>query len=80
MAIRHEVYEFVGGHQASKGNTVEDLALGNVKRGGFRLLLADGRALVTPRMYASLKGVWLVGNKNLCSAEINGEKKEKREA
>lgn len=78
MLIRRDVYESIGGHEAFKGDIVEDLALArNVKRAGFRLLLADGRALVTTRMYASLKEIWQGWSKNMCSADT-GESRLQR--
>ena len=78
MLIRRQVHESVGGHEAFKGDIVEDLALArNVKRAGFRLLLADGRALVTTRMYASLKEIWQGWSKNMCAADT-GQSRLKR--
>lgn len=70
MLLRREEYNAVGGHQAIKGDIIEDLALArNVKRAGFRLLLADGRALVSTRMYASLREIWQGWSKNMCTAD-----------
>ncbi len=78
MLIRRQAYESVGGHEAFKADIVEDLALArNVKRAGFRLLLADGRALVTTRMYASLKEIWQGWSKNMCAAHT-GESRFRR--
>jgi hypothetical protein len=59
MLPRREAYDAVCVRQAMKGDIIEDLALAwKVKRAGFRLLLADGRALVSTRMYFSLSGIW----------------------
>lgn len=66
ILIRRETYAAVGGHAALSGSIVEDKALAeNVKRGGHRLLLADGRALARTRMYTGLGEVWRGWTKNI---------------
>jgi chlorobactene glucosyltransferase len=66
ILIRRRVYEAVGGHAALRGSLVEDKALAeNVKRAGYRLLLADGRALAETRMYTSLAEMWEGWTKNM---------------
>lgn len=52
VAFRRDAYEAVGGHVAVRGAIVEDVALARAtKRAGRRLLMADGNALVSCRMY-----------------------------
>jgi chlorobactene glucosyltransferase len=66
ILIRRETYEAVGGHAALRGSIVEDKALAeNVKRGGHRLVLADGRAVARTRMYTGLGEVWRGWTKNI---------------
>ena len=66
ILIRRSVYDAVGGHAALRGSLVEDKALAeNVKRAGYRLLLADGRALADTRMYTSLAEMWEGWTKNM---------------
>lgn len=66
ILIRRSVYEAVGGHAALRGSLVEDKALAEtVKRAGYRLLLADGRALAETRMYTSLAELWEGWTKNM---------------
>jgi hypothetical protein len=49
----------VGGHAALTNSITEDKDLAErIKRGGRRLVLADGRALVETRMYTSLPEMW----------------------
>jgi chlorobactene glucosyltransferase len=66
ILIRRKVYDAVGGHSALRGSLIEDKALAeNVKRAGYRLLLADGRALADTRMYTSLAELWEGWTKNM---------------
>lgn len=66
ILIRREVYEAVGGHRAVRDRIAEDLALAQrVKGMGYRLLLADGRALAQTRMYTSLPEIWEGWTKNI---------------
>jgi chlorobactene glucosyltransferase len=64
--IRREVYEAVGGHAAIKESIVEDRDLAAlVKRAGYHLVLADGRAVASTRMYTSLPEMWEGWTKNI---------------
>lgn len=66
ILIRREVYEKIGGHAAIKGSIVEDRDLAQrVKRAGYRLVIADGRALARTRMYTSLPEMWEGWTKNI---------------
>ncbi|MGH2522212.1 MAG: glycosyltransferase, partial [Anaerolineales bacterium] len=66
ILIRRAAYEAVGGHRALRGSLVEDKDLAErVKRAGYRLILADGRALARTRMYTSFKEIWEGWTKNI---------------
>ncbi len=54
MLFRREAYERAGGHEAVRGEIVEDVALAvAVRRAGLRLVIANGRELAGCRMYTS---------------------------
>lgn len=66
ILIERGAYEAVGGHAALYNSITEDKDLAErVKRGGHRLVLADGRALVETRMYTSLAEMWEGWTKNI---------------
>ena len=66
MLFRRDVYDAIGGHAAVRGDLVEDVWLSRrVKRAGFRLMVCDGRELVSCRMYTSLSAIWEGFSKNL---------------
>jgi chlorobactene glucosyltransferase len=66
ILISRSVYEAVGGHAAVPGAIAEDKILAQrVKKAGFRLVVADGRALVQTRMYTSLPEIWEGWTKNI---------------
>lgn len=66
ILIRRDAYEKAGGHAAIKDSIVEDRDLAQrVKRAGYRLILADGRALARTRMYTSLPALWEGWTKNI---------------
>lgn len=66
ILIRRAAYEAVGGHAALFASITEDKDLAqNVKRAGYRLLLADGRRLAQTRMYTSLAELWEGWTKNI---------------
>ena len=65
ILIRRAVYDAVGGSARVKGEIVEDLEFAKaVKSDGFRLFVADGRHLVSVRMYTSLAEIWEGWSKN----------------
>ena len=52
MAFRRQAYAMIGGHEAVRGQVVEDVALARrVKSNGLRLRMADGAGLIGCRMY-----------------------------
>lgn len=66
LMIRRAVYEAIGGHEAIKGEIVEDKAIAlRVKRSACRLVVADGRHFVNTRMYRSLSEMWEGWTKNI---------------
>jgi chlorobactene glucosyltransferase len=66
ILIRRSVYDAIGGHGAVKDRIDEDRALAEVVKGaGYRLVLADGRALARTRMYASFSEMWEGWTKNI---------------
>lgn len=66
ILIRRAVYEAIGGHEAVKGEIVEDKAISEkVKWGGFRLVVADGTNIAQTRMYTDLPAMWEGWTKNI---------------
>jgi chlorobactene glucosyltransferase len=52
LAFRRKAYAAVGGHEAVRGEIVEDIVLARrVKRHGLRLWMADGAGVISCRMY-----------------------------
>ncbi|HEU4328542.1 MAG TPA: glycosyltransferase [Roseiflexaceae bacterium] len=65
ILIDRTVYRRIGGHEAVRDEVVEDQMLSrNVKEAGHRLLMMDGSAVLSTRMYDSLQGVWEGWSKN----------------
>jgi chlorobactene glucosyltransferase len=65
IMFRVSAYQTLGGHEAVRGEIVEDFALARLaKRAGFHILLADGRELVRTRMYRSVGEIWQGYSKN----------------
>jgi len=66
ILIRREVYQALGGHAAIKSSIVEDRDLAVlVKHADYRLVVADGQALASTRMYTSLAEMWEGWTKNI---------------
>lgn len=64
--IKRSIYDLIGGHEKIKDQIVEDKALSeNVKWNGHRLVVADGRLVVSTRMYTSLPSMWEGWTKNI---------------
>ena len=64
--VKRAVYEAVDGHRAVFNRIDEDKAFAEVVKGaGYRLILADGQALVRTRMYTSLPEMWEGWTKNI---------------
>ncbi|MGC3991535.1 MAG: glycosyltransferase [Chthoniobacteraceae bacterium] len=71
LLFRREAYEAIGGHEAVKGNMVEDLSLGRAVAAripdGMRLVNCDN-ALGTCRMYTNFRELWDGFSKNAMPA------------
>lgn len=66
VLIRREVYERAGGHEAVRGEILEDVELARrVKAAGGRLLFLPGTRWVRTRMYRSFSEMWSGWTKNL---------------
>ena len=69
ILLRRTVYDALGGWAAVRGEVAEDWALARrVKRAGYRLLMAQGRAVVRARVYAGLGALWAGYSKTLFPA------------
>jgi len=66
ILVKRGVYQAVGGHTAVKERIDEDKAIAEtVKRGGYRLIFADGRQAATTRMYTRFNELWEGWTKNI---------------
>ena len=66
ILIRRAVYQATGGHRAVYDRIDEDKAIAELVKGaGYRLVLADGRALARTRMYTSFGELWEGWTKNI---------------
>jgi chlorobactene glucosyltransferase len=66
IMIKRSVYDAIGGYESIKDQIVEDKAIAQrVKGSGYRLVIADGRQLVSTRMYTSLRLMWEGWTKNI---------------
>ena len=66
LLIRRDVYQRVGGHEAVRGEILEDVELARrVKAAGGRLVFLPGAAWVRTRMYRSFREMWGGWTKNL---------------
>jgi chlorobactene glucosyltransferase len=66
LLIRRSAYDRVGGHQAVRGEILEDVALaGRVKSSGGRILFMPGAKWVETRMYRTFSAMWEGWTKNL---------------
>ncbi|HSJ08952.1 MAG TPA: glycosyltransferase [Longimicrobiales bacterium] len=66
MLIRRAAYEAVGGHEALKGEVVEDQRLAQrLVDSGRRIFIAHAQDLMDTRMYRSLRGIIEGWTKNL---------------
>jgi hypothetical protein len=65
ILIRRPVHARVGGHEAVRGEIVEDIALGRrVKQAGGRIRLRAAPGLVWTHLYGSLGAIWRGLRKN----------------
>lgn len=68
ILCRRSSYLSVGGHQSVRDEIVEDHAIARVfKEKGFKIEVADGKALYSVRMYTDLESMWMGWTKNLYS-------------
>ncbi len=66
LLFRREAYEAIGGHRAVASSIVEDRDLAQLVKGaGLRLVVADGRAVATTRMYTTFAEIWEGWTKNI---------------
>jgi len=67
ILVSREAYDALGGHEALRGELVDDVsfARGLKADGRFRLLLGGGTRLARVRMYHSLREIWEGFTKNL---------------
>ena len=69
ILLRRSVYEAVGGQAAVRGEVAEDWALAHrVKRAGYRLVMAQGSAILRARVYTGLGELWAGFSKTLFPA------------
>lgn len=66
LLIRRDAYERAGGHEAVRGEILEDVALARrVKAAGGKLVFLPGAEWVETRMYSSFASMWQGWTKNL---------------
>lgn len=66
LLITRRVYETVGGHEAIRGEILDDVALARrVKEAGFRIYFVPVRGVVRTRMYRRWGEMWKGWTKNL---------------
>lgn len=74
MLVRSRVYESVGGHAAVRDAICEDVQLALlIKRAGGRVVLQDGKFLLSARMYTGWSSLWTGISKNLVDM-LGGER------
>lgn len=67
LLVARAAYDALGGHEALRGEIVEDVAFARRLKadGRFRLLLAEGEAHVRVRMYTNFRELWEGFTKNM---------------
>lgn len=66
ILVRRETYELVGGHAAVGDAICEDVALAMlIKKAGGHVMLQNGKALLSARMYTGWSSLWTGFAKNL---------------
>jgi chlorobactene glucosyltransferase len=66
MLVSRQAYESIEGHAAVRNAICEDLELARlIKQAGGRVLLQDGKLLLTARMYTGWASLWTGLSKNL---------------
>ncbi|MFQ6617379.1 MAG: glycosyltransferase [Fidelibacterota bacterium] len=67
--IRRDFYLKIGGHEAVKGQILDDLQLAQLaKREGGKIVLIDGKSLVSVRFYHGFREIWSGFSKNAFGA------------
>ena len=63
--IRKNIYDRIGGHEKLRQKILDDIGLARLaKSEGARCLVADGKFLLSIRMYHSLSEIWIGWRKN----------------
>ena len=66
LLIRRSAYQRIGGHEAVRGEMLEDVALARrAKQAGCRIWFGTGDGVVATRMYRSFGAMWEGWTKNL---------------
>ncbi len=66
LLFRREAYQAIGGHLSVANSIVEDRDLAQkIKQAGLRLIVADGRAVASTRMYTCFSEIWEGWTKNI---------------
>lgn len=66
MLVRRPAYDSIGGHAAVRDTICEDVALAMlIKKAGGRVMLQDGKSLLSARMYTGWSDLWTGLSKNL---------------
>ena len=66
MLVHRQAYELAGGHAAVHGAICEDLELARrIKKVCGKVMLQDGKSLLSARMYTGWKSLWTGLSKNL---------------
>ena len=66
VLVQREAYEAIGGHEAVRGEVVEDLRLAQeLVRAGYRLTVRQGEDVFSTRMYTSLRELVAGWTKNV---------------
>jgi len=67
ILVSRTAYDALGGHEALRGEIIEDIAFARRLKedGRFRLLLAEGEAHVRVRMYTDFRELWEGFTKNM---------------
>jgi chlorobactene glucosyltransferase len=66
MLFKRSSYSAIGGHESVKAAIVEDVWLARaIKENKMRLIAADGREMLSVRMYRNLRDIWNGFSKNI---------------
>jgi chlorobactene glucosyltransferase len=66
LMFKRSAYEKISGHEGVKNAVLEDVFLAkNSKKAGLKMLVAEGRAIFSIRMYHSLYEIWVGWRKNM---------------